>query len=166
MTSATTDCVIAACPLAPSSYSTMSEPLHNSTMIFKDCLCWPLCPTLLQIQLWLVYSKLKEGWVIGGWGCCWCFSLISTVEIWRIVIFFGALLTCCQWSFGKKCKPGLKLAFARTWSSLSQAFSPTPLWKKLGWDWALSTHFEFLKRQLLFILPFKFFISKGDGLST
>lgn len=30
----------------------------------------------------------------------------------------------CQWWFGTKCKPGLQLAFAQTWSSLSRALFP------------------------------------------
>lgn len=65
---------------------------------------------------------------------------------------------CHQWWYGKKkSKPGLPAAFAQTWSSLSQAFFPTPLHR----SWAGTEHFQlilsFLKCLLLFFLPFFFF---------
>lgn len=79
---------------------------------------------------------------------------------------------CCQWWYGKKKKiqPGLPVAFAQTWSSLSRAFFPTTLHQ----SWAGTEHFQLILsffKMLLFILPlmfgfFFFSISNGDGLST
>lgn len=68
----------------------------------------------------------------------------------------------CQWQFDKQSAVGFRPDLEQSEPGLlSHAFAT-----KLGWDWALSTHFEFLKCLLLFILPSIFFISKGDGLST
>ena len=155
MTCATTDCVTVACPLAPSSYSTMTEPLHTSTLIFKDCLCWPLCPnTPFQLSVDPpIQSDRKEphtfhGWVTGGWGCCWCLiSLISTVEGWRVIFFFKKqcppyVLPMITWQemstrSAVGCRPDLEQSEP---GLLSHASATRP-----SWDWALSTHFEFFK---------------------
>lgn len=87
--------------------------------------------------------------------------LTSTVEGWRIIIFLRTHRPpYCQWQFGKKCKPGLQLAFAQTWSSLSQASFPMPLHQ----SWAGTEHFQlimsFLICLLLFILPLFFHLQR------
>lgn len=77
-TCATTGCATAACPPAPSSYSTAPEPLHASTMN-KDCLAPTtglsapphlsseppiLCNREDQHFVWWIYGRLRKG-------CCW-----------------------------------------------------------------------------------------------
>lgn len=70
------------------------------------------------------------------------FSPVSTVEGGRLIIVIIFFIFKEQRPphvlpmtiFGKKCKPGLQLAFARTWSSLSQAFSPTTTAPRRSWD--------------------------------
>lgn len=138
--------------------------------MIKDCLCWPLCPTLLLQFCFAppIHSDRQEqhtwfGWVIGGWGCCWIFSLISTVEGWRLIIFLKAAPSLCV--------ANDNLAWTETWSAvgfcpdleqsepglLSQASA-----KKLGWDWALSTHLEFLKMSAFIHYAFNFFSSPKE----
>ena len=95
MTFATTDCVIVACPLAPSSYSTMTA--WTTLHINSDLQGLPVLTTLPNtpspnsalVHVFKEIGRIKtHGWVIGSWGCCWYFSLISTVEGWRVIIFW------------------------------------------------------------------------------
>lgn len=142
---ATTDCVIAACPLATSSYSmvtawttrtqlwTRTACVDHISLPSSDLTSIHLCKEIGRNNT--LFAK-----VTGGWGCCCFFSLFltSTVEGWRIIIFLRTRRPpYCQWQFVKKCKPGLQLAFAQTWSSLSQASFPMPLHQ----CWAGAEHF-------------------------
>lgn len=149
MTFATTDCVIVACPLAPSSYSTMTAwttPHIDYDQGLPVLTTLPDTPSQFSFAPPIQHNRKEQhtlfGWVIGGWGCCWFFSLISTVEGWRLIIFFLKQRPpyVLPMIIGKKCKPGLQLAFAQTWSSLSQAFFPTPPLQ----SWAGTEHFQLI----------------------
>lgn len=145
--------------------------------MIKDCLCWPLCSTLLLQFSFAppVQSNRKEQhtlfcWVIGGWGCCWIFSLISTVEGWRVIIFF------------LKAAPSLCVAsdnLARNVNLVCSWLSPRPgdLWARPSFPClrnraglGLSTFNSFwvfkMSAFIHFAFWFFFFSSKGDGLST